>query len=401
MKKLIILLTLLLIITTGCINDTPSSPTPPPETIKVGVIYPGTGQDSKYGSFMKEGYRLALKEINDQGGINGKKIELIIKDDFSSESNATKAAEDLVKEKDIVCILGSYSSSSNYAISKICRDNNMPLICVAGFTPEITTEGNEWVFRICASVQCSTNPVLDFILPSQPLNTIAVLHTESALAMRISEQLKDYAEEKGMKIVIDESYKEGMINFKPLLKKIKEKNPDILYMTASVEDAPLMMKQIKEIDLNPKVFVGSDEGFIQSSLIEEAGDAAEYVVVIAQWHKNADYPGTIKFVKKYKEKFKREPTSPAVFAYTGLMVVTEALKRAETENREDIRKALKETNMYSIVGPIRFEDYDKFTNQNDYKAVIMQVQNGKLIPLYPPETNNGKLILPVPKWSER
>jgi len=401
MKKFILLLTLLLIITTGCIKDNGKTPTPPQETIKVGIIYPETGQDMKYGAFMSEGYKLAVKEINEEGGIKGKKIELIIKDDLSSVNTAKKVTEELIKDESIVSILGSYSDSTTYAISKVCRDNKMPLICVAGSIPEITTEGNEWVFRICASVQCSTNPVLDFVLPSEPLNTIAVLHSDSPLAMKISEQLKDYAEEKSMKIVIDETYKEGMIDFKPVLKKIKEKNPEILYMTASTEDAPLMMKQAKEIDLNPKVFAGSGEGFIQPSLIEEAKDASEYLVVIAQWHKNADYPGTREFIEKYKEKFDCEPTSHAVFAYTGLMVLADALKRAETENRDDIKKALKETKMYSIIGQIRFEDYDKFTNQNNYKAVIMQVQKGEFIPLYPPEIKNGKIILPVPPWSER
>jgi len=405
MKKIILLIILLsFAITSGCNSPATTGVTPvPPEkdTLKIGVVYPQTGEDQVYGTFLGNGYKLAETEINEKGGIRGKKIELVIKDDFSTAKTAEKVTKELAEDDKMLCILGSYSSATTYPMSKICRDSKIPLITATASLNEITTEGNEWVFRICAPVIYDTNPLMDFIIEYENPKTIAVLHTDTILSKRINEQLEDYACKKGMKIVITESYRKGMIDFRAILKRIREKKPDLLYMTASAEDAPLIMLQAKEVDLNPKIYAGSGTGFIEPELLEEAKEAAEYLILIAQWHKNADYPGTQKFVKKYKEKFGKEPTYHAVFAYTGLMALANALNHSETEKREDIRKALKETNMYSITGLIRFEDYDGYTNQNKYQAVIMQIQKGKFVPLYPPEVKNGEVILPVPPWSER
>ncbi len=309
--------------------------------------------------------------------------------------------EELVSDKSIVCILGSYSSSSTLTIAEVCRDNKTPLICATASVDEITSQGNEWVFRIGAPSRYYSISTIDFLIKNYPVKTMGILHPDSLFANQTVEYLNYYAKEKGIEVLINQPYGQGMIDFKPALKKIKEKNPELLYMIAYTEDAPLMIKQTKEVDLNPKVYIGTGSGFSQYELITEGKEDAEYVIVASLWHKNTTIPGNMEFTEKYKEKFGSEPTYHSAIAYTSLIILADALERAESESRTDIRKAIKETNVYTIMGRVRFQDYDGFTNQNKHEVILSQIQKGEVVPFSPELFKTGNSILPVPPWSKR
>ena len=405
MKKIFILFILSLLIITGCKKENVllphASPTAEPEIIKIGIVCPQTGQDKQSGTHLLDGYKMATREVNEKLKKEGKKIELVVKDDFSNSETAKKITKELVEDEDILCILGSYSSGSTLPMSEICRDNKVPLICASGTIEDITSQGNQWVFRIAAPSSEYSKAIIDFLMDHYPVKTIAIMHTETLFSRKTGNYVKSYAQEKGIEVLITEEYGKGMISFKPLLEKIKEKKPDLLYMIAYTEDAPLLMKNSHEVDLNPKVYAGAGVGFTQPELLSFGGEDAEYALIVTQWSKEGRIPGSREFAEKYEEKFKKEATYHSALSYVSLMVFADALERTKSLTREDIRNAIKETNIYSIMGRIRFQDYGKYTNQNKHDVVLMQVQNGEFVPVYPPASKVGDVILPVPPWSER
>jgi branched-chain amino acid transport system substrate-binding protein len=399
MKKLIILIILLFILS-GC-NKTGVTPVPENNTIKLGIIYPQTGQDKIYGEYEGNGYILAAEEINASGGINGKKIELIVKDDFSSREIANTVTTELIEKDKVLAVLGSFSSSTTIVISEICRKNKIPLICSSSAVDDITTGGNHWVFRLCAPSRYYSITSLDFIMKNCPVKTMGILYGKGFFSLKTVEYLRYYAQKKGIKIVTEEEYSEGMVNFKPILKRIKMKNPDLLYAIAYTGDAPLVMKQSRQINLNPKVYIGAGIGFSEPDFITMAGKDSEYMLVVTQWDKRLKITGNKEFVENYEKRFDSPPDYHSALTYSGLYVLADALKRSKSYEKDDIKKALKETSINTIVGKIDFENYDGFVNQNKHKMVLLQIQKGEFIPVYPPEAIKTKIILPVPPWSKR
>ncbi|HPZ06692.1 MAG TPA: ABC transporter substrate-binding protein [Candidatus Eremiobacteraeota bacterium] len=396
MKKIFIISFILLIITSGC-NQNASTP----ESIKIGAVYPQTGEDKIYGLLEGNAYILAAEEINKKGGINGKQIELINKDDFSSPEIAGEVTKELIEKEQVIAVVGSFASSSTLKMAEICKDLKTPLICSSGAADEITGKGNEWVFRACAPSRYYSITVIDYLLKKYPPKTIAILYEGGFFGTTACAYLKKYSAEKKINLIIEEKYTKGMLNFKPILEKIKEKNPDLLYIIAYKGDSSLLMKQARELKVNPKIFVGAGIGFTDPEFIPSAGKDAEYILIVNQWNKNANLPGSEEFVSKYKEKFNYEPDYHAAFAYAAFTVLSDSIKRAAGENRESLKKSLKETDMDTVIGRVRFEDYDGFTNQNKHKTIVMQIQKGEFIPVYPSEISKGKALLPVPLWSER
>lgn len=401
MKKTLIFLLILLLLTafSGCKSD--NTVTPVPEKIKIGVVFPESGQDKKFGAFIGNGFTLAVDEINKAGGIKGTEIELVVKDDFSSSEIAAEVTRELIEKDKVLAVIGSYSSDSTLTMSKVCEELETPHICVSGAVDEITSRGNEWVFRMAAPSSSFPETIIDFLMEKCPPKTMAVLYADSLFSTTTEKYLKDYANKKGIKIKKEEIYKKGMVNFKPLLENIKKEKPDLLFSIAYTEDAPLIMKQSKEIDLNFKIFAGAALGFSEPNFITTAGKNAEYLITVTQWDKKAKYPGSDEFLKNYNEKFKNLPSYHSALAYTGLIILAEAIKNAPSKDREDIRKTLKNINMETILGNVSFDDYEEYTNQNKHKMIVLQIQNGEFIPVYPPDVSVGDAILPVPPWSER
>jgi len=401
LKNLFFLIFILLLsITFGCKDDGKVS-TEPKDTIKIGVVYPQTGGDKQYGFLEGNAYKLAVDEINKEGGINGVPVEIITKDDLSSPDIAKSVTKELIEEDSVLAIVGTFDSACTLAMSEVCREKETPFLCSSGAVDEITRQGNEWVFRIAATSRDYAHSIIDFLEEEYRPKTIAIICTEGYFSSKTSDYLEKYVKEKKLNLVLNEKYTKGMINFKPLLEKIKEKEPDLLYVIVYKGDASLLMKQAEEVDLNPAVYAGAGIGFTDPYFIPEAGKNAEYVITLSQWDKKASYPGSDDFVRSYTEKFNCEPDYHAALAYSAFTVLIDAIRRSPSMEKEDIRTSLKNTKMTTIVGNVEFQNFDSYTNQNKHRLIVLQIQGGEFYPVYPAEISKKKPVLPVPPWSER
>jgi len=209
------------------------------------------------------------------------------------------------------------------------------------------------------------------------------------------------AEKVGMKVLVKEKYEKGAVDFKPILSKVKAAAPDVIYMVSYVMDASLLMKQIKELRIDAKLFSGGAAGFAIPEFVVSAKDAAEYVVTATLWSPQVTYPGAKEFAEKYKKLFKDYPSYHGAEAYSALYVIKDVLERAKAWTADDIRVAMEATNMMTAFGPIKFEDKEGYTNQNFMDTLVMQVIKANHETIWPQQYASAKYIYPIPRWRDR
>ncbi|HKG22036.1 MAG TPA: ABC transporter substrate-binding protein, partial [Blastocatellia bacterium] len=162
-------------------------------------------------------------------------------------------------------------------------------------------------------------------------------------------------------------------------------------------DATLLMRQSKEIDLNPKVFTGGGAGFSLPDFLKGASDTAEYTISVTQWTPDALWTGSREWAAAFRSRFNYDPSYHSVQTYISLKIVADAIARAGSTDRAAVRDAIKVTAIDSIFGPVRFDE----TGQNDHPVAITQVIGGKFVTVWPREAALRPALLPTPLWTER
>lgn len=371
------------------------------EPIKIGCIIPLTGPMAKFGEMDKKSYSIALGEINEAGGIGGRPIEIIYEDDQGRPEVAMAAAEKLITRDKVPIIIGEYSSSCAFAVAGVCERYKTPFLNICGAADKITQQKWDYIFRMNPPASEYPSGFKQFLKEVGYPETIAILFENTLFGTSSAKALKNWCKEEKIDVVMYEPYESGAIDFKPMLIKVKAKQPDVLYMVSYIMDAILLMRQAKELDINPKAFVGGAAGFTMPSFLEGAGDAAEFVICITLWSPESGFPKAEDFYDEYEKRFGVYPDYHGAEAYASLFIVADVLKRAKSLDTEEIKKSFKATSLMTPFGMIRFEDYQKFTNQNQMSTLLLQVQKGEYRLIWPKQMAASEYVYPIPKWSER
>lgn len=372
------------------------------DKIKVGVLLPLTGKLAKFGEIENKSFLMAVDEINAAGGVNGKKIDLIIEDTTGKPDVGRSAIEKLISRDKVIVVGGGYSSSMTWATTAVAQQRKIPFLVNTGSADRITEQGWKYIFRLNPPVSEYPRAFASFLEEvASDVKTVAILHENSLFGQSGSKKFVKKCEKMGLEVLINEGYEAGAIDFKPLLVKVKAKNPDLVYMISYIMDASLLMRQSKELNFNPKLFVGSAAGFTLPEFQENAGEASDYVFSATLWTPSVPYPGA----KEYYDKFVAKYDSPTEYhgaeAYACMYVIADALKRAKTLTREGVRDALATTDMMTVFGPVKFISYGKKTQQNSLPTFLVQWINGKLETVWPKDVSTRKYVYPVPKWDQR
>jgi len=369
-------------------------------TLVLGVPLPLTGAQSKFGEMEMRSYRIAMEEINAKGGIKGMTVSLEFHDGQGKPEISRSIAEKLIDLKQPV-IFGDYSSSCSKAIAAVANERKVPYLVVTGADDAITQQNYEYVFRLNPSNAYYASGLGSFLVEVVKPASIAILYESSDFGTSGADEMEKYAAKVGMQVLMKEKYEKGAVDFKPVLTKVKSQKPDVIYMVSYVMDASLLMKQIKELRLDAKIFAGGAAGFAIPEFLHNAKDAAEYVVTATLWSPQVSYPGAREFAEKYKTQFGEYPSYHGAEAYSTLYVIKDAIERAESLSPADIQKSMKATKMMTAFGPVRFENKDGYQNQNFMDTLVLQVINGKHETIWPQNSASAKYVYPMPTWRER
>ena len=371
------------------------------EPIRLGVITSLSGNFATFGKMEEAGYKVAAAEINQKGGVLGRQIELVIEDDASNQ-NAGLAAAEKLSGQNVPLILGAFASSITKPLAGYLSRIKVPLVNTNSADTSITKPGSPYVFRVGQTTDAYADASFDLIKSFKDLKTVAVLVSNDALGKSTAASVRAKCKELGYQIVGDQAYDRGLTDFRPTLNGFKSANPDIVALSSYEEDAATLLRQAKEVSLSPKMFIAvGATGYALPQFITGAGDAAEYVFSAAPWRPEAKFPGAHDLYERLVKVLNAEPSHHAAKAYGGLIAVGEAIKKAGSTDREVIRKALHDVKVMTAFGPVSFENKNGFQNQNPAPSLIIQVQKGKFVVVWPKEAASGSPLHPTPAWEKR
>ncbi|MHB1041414.1 MAG: ABC transporter substrate-binding protein [Eubacteriales bacterium] len=374
------------------------------DDVKVGVILPLTGSEAMFGAMEKNSFEMAYDELKAAGKttVGGKDIKLLFEDDQGKQDVAKSATEKLVNQDKAAMLSGGYSSACTNVIAGSAQTMNIPFLIVTGSADDITKKGWQWVFRGTAAPASKYTGALWGMLDNvvKPKN-VALIYENTDFGSSSAKGFRSVCQQKGINIVFDQAYEAGAIDFKPMLANMRNANPDMIFAVSYVMDASMIVKQMKELDFNTKLLVGGGAGYTMPEFKDNAGSASEYVASTTLWVPSVTWPGASDYFNKYKQKYGKEPDYHGAQAYATMYIIADALKRATEFNNTGIQKSLKATDIMTIMGPIKFEDWEGYSNQNKPVTYVVQWQKGKLEVIWPEKVKSVNYVYPVPAWKER
>jgi branched-chain amino acid transport system substrate-binding protein len=370
------------------------------ETVKIGVITSLTGAQAAFGGAHKNGYQIALDEINAKGGVLGKKVELDFYDDQSKPDQAVQGVSKLLDQDHVSMLLGAYSSENTKAIINPVISHQVPLVIPTATADNVMDSKSPWIFRICAGANDYARATIEFLKHNGSPKTMAIVYEKTNFGQANMQAMKDAAQAAGINVIAVEEYEAKAPDYKAVLRRVKDKNPEVIYFCSYLLDATTLMRQSQEVDLNPRYYTSAGTGFAAAEFptAKGAGKNAEFTFSVSQWIPEAPWPGSKEFDAEYFKRNSSHPQYHAMQAYQSLMTAAQAMNNAKSLDPAKVRDALRNINLKTTAfGPVKFDA----NGQNQHVVLITQVQGGNYHLVYPPNIADAKPIIPAPEWSKR
>ena len=378
--------------------------------IRVGVSVGVSGQYAALGQNQVRGHQLCVKDVNAAGGVLGRKVELIVEDDKSLPKEAVRIYEKLLAQDKVDAVLGPYSSPITEAIADLTERHKMPMVATGAATTSIFKKGRKFIFMLLSPAEVYLEGFVD-LAAKRGLKSIALIYEDTLFPKAIAQGAADLARKRGLQVSIFESYGKGHTDFKTILGKIKAANPDALAAATYFNDAVAIARQMKELDVNPRIF-GVTVGGDLPKFHEDLGKTAEFVYGATQWEPELvtlragglvpiarQYPGAREFVEAHRKEYPGADLSyHTAQGYAACQVLIEAIKRAGSTNGEKVRDALASLDINTIYGAFKV-DAEGF--QVAHKMLMFQWQDGKKVIVWPEQLAPGRPRFPTPTWSQR
>lgn len=343
------------------------------DEIVIGEFGSLTGSEATFGISSTNGLKLAVEEMNNGPKLLGKNIKLITYDDQGKPSEAQTVVQRLIKNDNVVAVIGEVASSRSKAGAPICQQNKIPMITPASTNPEVTAIG-DYIFRVCFIDPFQATVVSKFIINTLKLKKVAILKdVKNAYSTGLSDFFEKEFKNMGGEVVVIQSFQAGDKDFKAQLTAIKAANPEAIFIPAYYTDVNLISIQAREIGLTVPL-IGSD-GWESEKLTEgKAKDALEGCFFSTHVSTENPDPSIQNFITKYKAKYNMMPDAMSFLAYDAGMILFDAIKRAGTTDPEKVKNELAKTKDYSgVTGKISIND-----QRNAIKpAVILEIKGGE------------------------
>jgi branched-chain amino acid transport system substrate-binding protein len=364
--------------------------------IRFGASLSLTGTYAKLGKNQHEGYKLCEKDLNAKGGLLGRKVEFVVYDDQSTPATAVRLYEKLITEDKVDGIMGPYSSPVTEAAANVTEKYKKVMVSPLAATTSIFRKGRKYIFMVISPAEGYLEGLVD-IAAKRGLKTVAVVNEDTLFSKAAAAGAVELAKKKGLQLVFQEAYPKGNTDFSALLTKLKAANPDVLAAATYFDDAVALTRQMKELDVNPKMYgvtVGGDLPEFYDTLKQNA----EYIYGATQWEHTLPYPGNQEFFDTYKKDFGHEPSYHSAAGYAGCAVYAEAVKRAGSLEADKVREQLLKLETKTLFGDYKV-DQDGF--QTAHKMVTFQWQGEKKVTVWPDDLAQAKPRFPTPPWTQR
>jgi len=364
----------------------PAAPPPAQIVIKIGHVAPLTGNIAHLGKDNENGARLAVDDVNAMGMmVDGKKavFELVGEDDQADPKTGTVVAQKLVDAK-VNAVVGHLNSGTTIPASKIYNDAGIAQISPSATNPTYTQQGFKTAFRVMANDVQQGSVLGDYAAKSLKAKTVAIIDDRTAYGQGLADEMEKAAKAGGAAVVAREFTKNDATDFTAILTKIKGKKPDVIFYGGMDAQAGPMLKQIKTLGINAKFLTG--DGGCSPEMIKLAGDAAEGVYCSQAGLPLEKMPRGADFAKRYKAKFNTDVQIYSPYSYDAVLVIADAVKRANSADAAKIVAELPNTATDGVTGKVQFDSKGDVKNG---AITVYTVKSGKLEVL---EVQGGSLM---------
>lgn len=339
----------------------------------IAAANPMTGDSAQFGDMKVKAIQLALDEVNEKGGIDGKQVKLIVGDDTGNPKEAPNVAQKFAADNKILAVIGHWNSSCTLAARGIYESAGIPVI-TDSVNKAVTDGTTPHVFRISLTDTAQAQHLAKYAYEQMGKRKAAILFTANDFGTGLKNDFTTKFTELGGEVVAAETYFEGQSkDFSPQITKIKSQNPDLLFVPGYYVETALIAQQAKAAGLDVPML--GTEGISSDELIKLGGDAVEGIKFTGFFHPEVEYPGTTEFVEAFTAKYNKEPDTYAALAYDSAKVVLEAMAQNGAD-REEIKKYLETVKDFpGVAGPISFKN-----NDVERGIIILTVKDGKIVP---------------------
>jgi len=366
--------------------------------VRIGASLSLTGTYAKLGKNQHEGYQLCQKDLNAKGGILGRKVEFVVYDDQSMPPTGVRLYEKLITEDKVDAVMGPYSSPITEAVANVTEKYKKVMVSPLAATTSIFKKEprRKYIFMVISPAEVYLEGLID-MAAKRGLKTVVIVNEDTLFSKAAAAGAADLAKKKGMQVVFQEAYPKGNTDFSALLTKIKATNPDVIAAATYFDDAVAMTRQMRELNVNPKMY-GVTVGGDLPEFYDTLKGNAEYIYGATQWEPVLNYPGNKEWFEAYKAEFKHEPSYHSAAGYAGCVIYAEGVKRAGSLEPDKVREALLKLEMRTMFGDYKV-DQDGF--QLAHKMVTFQWQKEKKVVVWPDDLAQGKVQFPTPAWNAR
>lgn len=335
------------------------------QVVRIGHVGPISGSIAHLGKDNENGARMAIDELNAKGvTIGGKKVkfELLAEDDAADPKQGTAAAQKLVDAK-VQGVIGHLNSGTTIPASKIYHDAGIPQISPSATNPKYTQQGYKSAFRVVANDGQLGGTLGRYAAEQLKAKKVAVIDDRTAYGQGVAEEFVKGAKSKGVQVVAQQYTNDKATDFNAILTAIKAKNPDVVFFGGMDAVAGPMLRQMKALGINAK-FMGGD-GICTEALAKLAGDAigdSQVICAEAGGVVEAQKKGMEDFRAAFKKKFNTEVQIYAPYVYDSVMVMAEAMQKANSSDPAKYLPVLQKINYQGVTGPIVFDNKGDIKN---------------------------------------
>ena len=382
------------------------------DTIIFGAAVSFTGKYSTNGKHTKNGYDLAVKRINEKGGVTvgGKSYKIAIKyyDDESTPARAGQLADRLIKQDGVKFILGPYGSGPTKGMAPITEKYKIPMVEGNGASRSLFNKGYKYLFAVLSTSEQYLAESINLLgeqfkaAGKDPKTAkVAIAVENDPFSMDIRAGVIEDAKRWGMKVVIDDKLPKELTDMTATLTKVKALKPDALIVSGHSKGAALAVRQTAQMKVDvPMLAITHCEA---ADVVGKFAGDANYTLCATQWAPTMTYKDNYfgfagDYAKDFEKAYGYVPPYQAAESTAAVLVYTDAIKRANSFDTEKVREALAATKLQTFYGWVDFDE----TGKNIAKPMVLrQVQKGKYVPVAPSKFAAGEVIFPKPSWKDR
>lgn len=433
MRRVIAMLAAAVIAITGCVQQGPvgsapggSAPAAFPKEIALGAVYPLTGSQAPTGLDLKNGIDLAVELINggkadfnlplvkDGGGLKnlgGAKLKIVYGDSQADPQKGQSETERLITSEKVTAMLGAYNSAVTATASQAAERLAIPFVNPESSSPTLVTNGYKWFFRSTPDDSMFAENFFQFLddaakkFPGKVTKKVAILHTDDLFGSDVNKFSRQFAEQYKYEVLTNAAYKANTPDLGSEIQRLKASGASILIEASYLPDATLAIKGLKQQDVNFQGILGMDAGFVDTKFIPNVGKDTEGLISREVWAK--DLSSKKPLVKQvndlFKSKYGTDMNGSSARAFTGVFVLADAINRAASLEPAKIQAALQKTDLKGeqLIMPWDGVSFDARGQNTKGRGIMVQIQKGEYVTVWPLELASKELIWPLPEWSKR